>query len=177
LTNENFTELFEESLMQFIRSTTDERREYIASILVNGISSEKNEIIRMRHFLRILSEINDQEVIWLRFYLVATIRGDEEFRQKHEATLNIPPAYIGLAFDDPSSEENVLKESYKEHLAQLGLLERRYETDKHSKQPVIGDDGQLKVSGYTITPLGRSLLKHVGLSKDGFTPITPEITT
>jgi len=173
LTNENFTEFLEESLMQVIRSTTDERREYIASIVANGISPEQNEIIRMRHFLRILSEINDQEIIWLRFYLVASIGVgvDEEFRQKHEATLNIPPAYIGVP-DDPSNEEHVLKESYREHLAQLGLLERNYKVDTKSKQPIIGigNDGQLKIANYAITPLGRSLLKYIGLSEDGFLP-------
>ena len=176
-TNENFTELLEESLMQVIRSTTDERREYIASIVANGISPEQNEIIRMRHLLRILSEINDQEIIWLRFYLIATLNGDEEFRQKHADTLKIPIAYIGLPFSDPSNEEHVLKESYKEHLAQLGLLERKYQVDSSSNQPIIDFDGQLKIANYTITPLGRSLLKYIGLSEDGFLPTRPETTT
>ncbi len=177
LTNENFTEFLEESLMQVIRSTTDERREYIASIVANGISPEQNEIIRMRHLLRILSEINDQEIIWLRFYLIATLNGDEEFRQKHADTLKIPIAYIGLLFSDPSNEEHVLKESYREHLAQLGLLERKYQVDTKSKQPIIDFDGQLKIANYTITPLGRSLLKYIGLSEDGFLPTRPETTT
>lgn len=39
LTNENYTDLLQEGLAQAIRSVTQERREYIASLIANGISS------------------------------------------------------------------------------------------------------------------------------------------
>jgi len=87
MTNEHFTDLLEEAMRQAARSLSDERREYIANLIANSLSSEDIEYIESKHLLRILGEINDIEVIWLRFYLVPTIGGDEEFRIKHEGIL------------------------------------------------------------------------------------------
>ena len=45
LTNENFTDLLEEGLRQAARSLSDERREYIASLIENSLSSEDIEYV------------------------------------------------------------------------------------------------------------------------------------
>jgi len=177
LTNENFTEFLEESFIQVIRSTTDERREYIASIVANGISPEQNEIIRMRHLLRILSEINDQEIIWLRFYLIAILNADEEFRAKHREVLRPVFTHAGLSPNSIEFERAALQSSYKEHLVQLGLLDRKYKIDSKTKEVKFNNRGQFEVDNYEITRLGRLLLKYVGLSEDGFLPTPPETTT
>jgi len=90
LENENFTDLLEESLMQVVRSTTNERRMYISSIVEKGISSEKVNLIELKQLLKILGEINDIEVIWLRFHMADinyggqyTYNHDEDFRIRH----------------------------------------------------------------------------------------------
>lgn len=123
LTDENFTDLIEEGLRQAARSLSDERREYIASVIANGLSSEDIRFVESKHLLRILGEINDIEVVWLRFYLVPTIGGDNEFRQKHAAVLESVHAHIGATRE--TLDKNALQESYKEHLVRLGLLEHR----------------------------------------------------
>jgi len=87
LSNEQFTDLLEESLRQSARSLTDERRDYIASIIANSLSSQDIEYIESKHLLRILDEINDIEVVWLRFHLERLIDGDNEFREKHQNLL------------------------------------------------------------------------------------------
>lgn len=171
LTDENFTDLMEEGLRQAARSLSDERREYIASVVSNGLSAEEIEFAESKHLLKILGEINDVEVIWLRFYLVATIDGDKDYRAKHAAVLKPAIAYIGCPQDD--LDKSALQESYKEHLVQLGLLERRYDTDLRTEQPVYDTfTGGLKVRGYQITLMGKLLLRHVGLAKEEETALT-----
>lgn len=176
LTNENFTEFLEESLMQVIRSTTDERREYIASIVANGISSERIDLIELKHILKILGEVNDLEVIWLRYFMMVIPPLDQEFRTKHKEVLKPIFTHAGLSPSSIEFEKAALQSSYKEHLVQLGLLDRKYKIDSKTKEVKFNNRGQFEVDNYEITRLGRLLLKYISLSKDGFLPITPKTT-
>lgn len=171
LTNENFTEFLEESLMQVIRSTTDERREYIASIVANGISPDQIDLIELKHLLRILGEINNLEIIWLRYYMITIPPLDQEFRAKHKLILTPVFTHAGLHPNSVEFEKAALQSSYKEHLVQLGLLDRKYKIDSKTKEVKFNKNGQFEVDNYEITRLGRLLLKYIGLSKDGFHPI------
>jgi len=178
LENENFTDLLEESLMQVVRSTTNERRMYISSIVEKGISSEKVNLIELKQLLKILGEINEIEVIWLRFHMADinecgqyTYNHDEDFRIRHIDILK----YInigGLTEPHPEIDKWALQQSYKEHLMRLGLLNRKYEVSLLSQRSsFLGSSNDFEKSNYEITPLGRLLLKHIGLSKDGFSPV------
>jgi hypothetical protein len=149
LTNENFTDLMEESLRQAARSLCDDRRRYLAAAVANGLTTTDIEFFETKHLLRILGEINDVEVIILRFYLVATMGGDKEYREKHKDIIMVHPAYIGA----PQSvlDKYALHENYKEHLVSLGLLEPRYRTDIRTRQPEFDTfTGGLKVQGHQI---------------------------
>jgi hypothetical protein len=95
ITNENFTDLLEEGVRQAARSLSDERRQYLSSVIAKGLSSQDIEFFESKHLLRILGEINDVEVIILRSFLVSTIAGDEVFRQKHKDIIMPKLAYIG----------------------------------------------------------------------------------
>ena len=64
LTDENFTDLMEEGLRQAARSVSDERRDYIASVVANGLSTEEIAFQESRHLLRILC--HDAEVAYRR---------------------------------------------------------------------------------------------------------------
>lgn len=166
LTNENFTDLLEEGLRQSARSLSDDRRGYLASVIANSISSEDVEFFESKHLLRILGEINDIEVIWLGFYLIPTIGGDTEFREKHKEILKSVIATIEAS--QSILDKSALQDSYKEHLTQLGLLKYRYQTNIRTKQPEVDTfTGGLKVSGYGITLLGKLLLRQIGLSESG----------
>lgn len=166
LTNENFTDLLEEGLRQSARSLSDDRRGYLASVIANSISSEDVEFFESKHLLRILREINDIEVIWLRFYLIPTIGGDTEFREKHKEILKSVIATIGAS--QSILDKSALQDSYKEHLTQLGLLKYHYQTNVRTKQPEFDTfTGGLKVSRYEITLLGKLLLRQIGLSESG----------
>lgn len=165
LTNENFTDLLEEGLRQAARSLSDERREYIASLITNSLSLEHIELVESKHLLRILGETNDIEIIWLRFYLEPVLDGDESFRTKH---VNILEPIMATINDQPEAhEKQALQESYKEHLTQLGLLQREYNIDPGVRLPQLDIfTGSLETRGYKISPLGRLLLKDIGLAND-----------
>ncbi|HNY42973.1 MAG TPA: hypothetical protein PKJ41_21395 [Bryobacteraceae bacterium] len=160
LTDENFTDLMEEGIRQVARSVSDERRDYIASLLSNGLRAENISSIESKHLLRVLGELNDIEVLWLRFFLVPTIGGDQDYRTKHKEVFEIRPAYIGC--DQATLDKHALKESYMQHMVELGLLESRYQTDIRTKQPVFDAfTGGLKVRGHQITLLGKLLLRQI----------------
>ena len=165
LEDEEFTDLLEEGFRQASRSLSDERRAYIASLIFNGLSSEAMEASESKHLLRILGEINDIEVVWLRFYLHPTMGGDEDFRNRHEELLN--PVIPVMSAPPETRDKHALQGSYKEHLAQLGLLDRRYRTDMQTRVPEFDRfTGAMEISGYRLTRLGNLLLREIGLSVD-----------
>ena len=113
LKNEDFIDLIEEGFIQASRARTDERRKYIASIIANGISDEQINFEESKYQLKILQELNDVEIIWLRFYLVPTTGGDKEFRNKHQKIL--APVRPRLEDDQQTINKAAFQESYKEH--------------------------------------------------------------
>lgn len=161
LADENFTDLTEEAMRQVARSTTDERRQYIATLIANSIRSSDIPHIESRHLLRLLGEINDIEIIWLRFYLHRGMGEDGEFRTKHEAILEPIPAFLSSSRTE--LDRAALQKSYKTHLVSLGLLTERVQINSKTKLPEYDNSGVLKVTGYEITSLGRLLLAWVGM--------------
>lgn len=166
LNDENFTDLVEEGVRQAARSVSDEKRQYLAALLANGISTEAATYAESKHLLRLLGELSDIEVVWLRFYAEPFVIGEpSEFKERHKDILE--PVMAFLASGQETLDKKALQDSYKEHLASLGLLQQRYETDHKTKQPVFDNfTGGPKVRGYDITRLGRLLLRHIDLSPE-----------
>lgn len=165
LTDENFTDVLEEGIRQAARSTSDERRQYIASIIAAGLTDDNVSFIETKHLLRILNEINDIEVLWLRFYLVPTIGGDIVFREKHKKILD--PVIALVRSPRRVIDKAALQDSYKEHLARLSLISPCYRKDLDTGQSSFhGFTGELTISSYRITSLGRLLLAHLNLWSD-----------
>ena len=163
LANDHFADLLEEGIRQASRSLSDERRQYLASLIVNGLSRENIEYAESRHLLRALDEMSDVEVVWLRSYRETTMGGDKEFREQHENIL--VPAVAAYGSSQNELDKDTLQKSYKEHLWQLGMLERRYRVDARTKEPKFDGRGVQEVAGYSITPLGRLLLRQIGLGE------------
>jgi hypothetical protein len=165
LSNENFTDLLEEGLRQAARSTTDERLQHIAQVIANSLTSEDVSFIESKHLLRILGEINDIEVIWLRSYLHPSRDGDEEFREKHADLLKPIAAHLGSPQEDVDQE--TMQQSYKGHLCRLELLRERYKIDPKTKMPEYeASKGRPRIVGYELTPIGQLLLRHMGLGNE-----------
>lgn len=165
----DFGELVEDSIRQAASSLSDERRQYLASIVVTTLSREKLELVDSRHLLRILQQINDVEVIVLRSYLVRTIGSDNEFRERHSEILD--PVGVHLQSDQREIDKGALYDGYRLHLAQLGLLSQEIMLDSKTKQPAFDPARKsFKTGGYNLTSLGRLLLRTIGVTHDGFNP-------
>jgi len=159
--NEAVIDLMEEGFVQASRSLTNERRVYISNLVCNGISDESKNYSDSKYVLKLLGELNDQEVIWLRSFLNPAIGGDQEFHRKHENVLKPIRTHIGV--DDSILEQKDIQESYKLHLERLGLIRPIYKVDKKTKFPKFNNQGLPEISYRLITPLGKLMLKRIGL--------------
>ena len=163
--NEEFTDLIEEGIRQASRSLSDERRGYIASIISNGLSSDLISDAESRHLMRLLGEINDIEVIWLRFYMNPVGDRDKVFRETHKETLE--PVIVYSGSPEETRNKAALRESYIEHLAQLGMIQPMYRTDFETRMPQFNRfSGEMEVSYYSLSQLGRLLLDQIGLVRE-----------
>jgi len=165
LTDENFIDLVEETARQAARAVSDERRAYLASLLATGVSEDRISFIEAKHLLRILGEVNDIEIIWLRYFLDPVLNGDYEFRAKHGTVLE--PVTPTLGSDQATLDKHALQQNYLQHLVSLGLLERTLDVDLKTGQPIFDRfSHDWKRKGLHVTPLGRLLLRHIGFNTE-----------
>jgi hypothetical protein len=163
LSDENFTDAVEESLRQAARSTSDERRAYIASILANGINLDNLDFIETKHLLRLLGEINDTEVAWLRlYYNLHMPQRDEGFYHCHAAILE--PVFAHMGSTQKDTDRASMQESYKFHLESLGLLRQKIQTNNKTKLPDFDKNKGFKKFGFEITSLGELLVRYINVN-------------
>lgn len=129
-------------------------------MIANGLSTKDIEFVETKHLLKILGEINDVEILWLRSFSFRTAAEKIEFQEKHKSALEKIYAinYAPLGTRD----KEALQQSYQQHLARLGLLVTIFEIDHDFLVPRAD-----KVQGYEITHLGKLLLRFMGFSIDG----------
>ena len=151
------------------------------------MSTEKIEFLESRYLLKLLDQINDIEVVFLRYYLRPTFGGDDEFRGKHENVLS--PVIAPIEGPEQLKKKKAFQDSYRKHLVDLGLLRPVYGTYSLKRKERLGSnlpDPQIKVkqllslfsdqqikidpftgtqeiSGYRLTRLGKILLEHIDL--------------
>lgn len=158
---EPYVNLLEEGMWQAARSSSRERKEYIASLLANGISSENLHELEENILLSILSQLNDNEVIILYSYTM-TVRRDPEFQQKHENILMKPLAHMGS--DQDELDKATIYDTYREKLVRLNLLHKKFKKPKKGEFPEFDEKtGMMKASGYSLTPLGMLFLKYIDM--------------
>ncbi|EJG03164.1 hypothetical protein [Flavobacterium sp. F52] len=162
LKNEEFIDFLEESFIQVSRAFTNERKDYILNIIINGIKDDTLKIIESKHLLKLLNELNDIEIIWLRYTLDPTITGDTEFREKHSSILT--KVYTHVNCDEQTLVKASMQQSYSEHLSRLGLTEERIKLSRETGQPTYNKTtGKVEARQPITTNLGKLLLKHIGL--------------
>ena len=165
LSNENFTDLMEEGLRQAARSVSQERREYIASLIASSLSSQDISYLESKHLLKVLGELNDVEIIRLGSYLYNTHDGGKEYWEKHKEVLTPVAARIGSPREE--HDKATLQASFDEHLTRLGLLQARYSVDSRTKQPEFDSHtGAQKIRYHELTSFGHLLLRQVGIATE-----------
>ena len=155
-------DLFEEGVFQSARGLSEERLEYIAEIVANGIAGEEKEESESRRLLNILGSITDDQIIILASYLHKN--QNQEFQDRHGDVLFTEPATMG-ASQDVIDQETISKLA-RQQLATLGVLRLNFSRPRRGELPEFDDNtGMIKSRGYTLTALGRLLLRQIGLAE------------
>lgn len=158
---EPYVNLLEEGMWQAARSSSSERKEYIASLLANGISSENLHEAEENILLEILSQLNDNEIIILYSYTMQ-VRRDSEFQRQHENILMKPLVHMGS--NQEEQDKAAIYDTYRGKLVNLNLLRREFKKPKRGELPEFDEKtGMIKASGYSLTPLGRLFLKYIDM--------------
>lgn len=158
---ETFLNAFEEASWQSTRSSSIERKEYLASMLINSLTDDKLDEIQKSIFLNIINELNDVEILILYNHTMKA-RYDKNFRKNNESILTEPIAFMGASQDE--IDKSTLHNTYKEKLVRLNLLSKKFPKPKKGELPEFDDKtGMIKSNGYEITSLGKLFLKHIDL--------------
>lgn len=162
LDNPSGLALAEDGIIAATRAITPERIKYIASTVARGLTTEDIDANRQRYLLTLLSELNDEEVLWLRFFSVPTISGDQEFREQHGNVFELASAHLGAT--EAELDKSSIQSSYKRHLERLGLVENHAQVDAETGVPEFDDlSGKIRIYNTSITHLGRMLLREIGM--------------
>lgn len=154
-------DLIEDGFIQASRSLSEDRKEYIASLLKNSLTEDEVKHIEYKRLLSILGELNDLEVLILKSQTI--YRGQlehQEFWKMHEKALTQPIAHMSSSQEE--IDKNTIYQTHKLHLSNLGLLKPRFKKPKRGELPEFDDKtGMIKAQGYDITGLGRLLLRSI----------------
>ncbi len=163
--NPEFVALLEESVEQSSRITTKERIEYLASIVVNGITDEEIELKESEYILSLFKQLNDIQIIWLKYYSLRFPAFQHGYFKKHENILRKRQVYLGSNTEE--IKKAALQKSNSEHLVRLGLIKEELEIDRKTNQLVIDSSKKKpKVKDTEITTLGKTVLIHIDLYED-----------
>ena len=166
--SERFTQpgavdLFEDGMYQSARALSQDRLEYIAALIKNGLADTDEKAIQYKKLLALLATLNDVELIILRSHAKHPQR-DSEFWERHKNVLESKVATHGSSQEE--LDENAIYEGYRQHLVNMGLLRNRFQSIRRGEVPEFDDrTGMIKARGQDITPLGRLLLRTIDLIK------------
>ena len=162
---EKSIDLMEDGFLQAARALSEERIEHIASLLKNSLTNEDLEQSAYKRLLFLLGEINDVEVLLLKFHTkLTTIGRAEEFRSKHPGILT---AYLSIGPSQKEVDKHAICEAYITNLSRLGLIKSMFDKPWKDELPELDEEtGMMKSSGYYITDLGRLLLRVIDQSEE-----------
>lgn len=167
LKNVEFADLYEESANQASRALTDERLEYIASLLKNSLTDKELKHLEKKRLLSLLGELNDAEIIWLKSYSLNTAVASQEhgdFYETHEDILKPVRIPYGGDPDKELFDKESMQKSYQSNLLNLRLISESFKSVKKGEVPEFDNEtGKLKASHYNCSNLGKMLLKYIDL--------------
>lgn len=157
-------DLFEEGALQSVRALSSERLDYISSVVARGISGDDKARIEAKRMLKLLHEVDDDQIIILAGKLNRNER-DNSFHERHAAIFEPPRVHLGS--ESSELDKEALFELARIELVRLGLLAPTFKTLKKGDLPEFDHKtGMMKQQSRRLTPLGRMLLRHVGLAAE-----------
>ena len=152
-----FAVLLEDGLSQASRALTDERRQYIASLLSNSLTTEHLKDEEEKKLLWLLGELNDAEVLMLKFHSLS-LKHKQAFAALHEELF----APLNSRDIQRNVEKKALRDSYRARLTELGLIEPVFKRPDQDKLPEFDlRTGRIKATDYRATGLGKLLLRLI----------------
>ena len=156
---EKSIDLLEDGFLQAARALSEERIDYIASLLKNSLTDEDLEGIAYKRLLSLLGELNDLEALILKSYS-GGITQQTEFRKKHHKIVG--PVPVNLGSSQEQADKHAIYEAHKTNLSRLDLIKKRFAKPRRGELPEFDEKtGMIKASGYDITSLGRLLLRSI----------------
>ena len=135
-------DIFEEGLLQTVRSVSSERKERLARLVGKSLTTEELKYAESKKILNLYRELTDPEIIWLLFYASrpSLNSGRHPLMEKHPEILY--PASRALNVEQKEIDRAALQDSYKNTLLRLGLIQEQNRS-------------------YTLTTLGRLLIRYI----------------
>ncbi len=155
-------DLIEDSFIQVSRALSEERKDYIASLLKNSLTDTDLNYIEYKRLLSILGELNDLEILILKSMNLrphGTVV--HEFWVTHGEALTPPRLTIGTAVQRDFDKSAIFK-THNLHLLSLGLIKPVFSRIRDGELPKFDDEtGMLHARRHQITDLGKLLLKCI----------------
>ena len=165
-------DLIEDALLQSARAKSEERLNYIADIVANGLVSGEKERLESQKMLWLLEKVSNIEVILLRGQLPGDgdeYRADAKFQTTHNEILKSRALDMGSS--DEEFDEEALYSSFKMHLVDLTLLRPNFRKPRRGEFPEFDHrTGKMKASGHAVTRLGKMLLRQLKLMPEWLEP-------
>ncbi len=156
-------DLLEDCGNQAARSMSDDRLRELATFMANALNDDELRYEQSKRLVTLFGQLTDFEVLILRGYAFSASE-DSVFWDRHGSSLKVPSAHMGSS--DAEIETQLIHNSHKQHLSQLGLLKPSFKSTGKGEVPDLDTGtGMLKAIGHQITPLGRLLLKSMGYDK------------
>jgi hypothetical protein len=152
-------ELLEAGIRAAAATSSSDKIRYLARCVGNGISDTESEAIRNQRILRIISNLNPEEMIVLLSYKMRTFVEVREFREKYSNIFNLPALVVGAGQD--TLKKHATYEAAKSHLLALGLLDEEVEFDRDTGAAKQRAGRAQKRTELTL--VGRLVLFHAGL--------------
>lgn len=163
LDNPETVDLFEEGAWQSARALSQDRREYIASVVTRGITGDEMNRTEAKRLLNILREVDDSQIIFLAAHL-RKYSHDPDFRARHAAVLDPVNAHMGV--DPAVFEAEAVQRAGDAQLVRLELLRPRFKKAPKGQLPDFNfKTGLIQSQGTELTTLGRMLLREIGIAR------------
>ena len=161
VSSQEFVDLIEDAFIQTSRALSEERREYIASLLKNSLKDDELRHIEYKRLLSILGELNDLEILILKSKTIESSHTrHNKFWETHKNALMPPMLHLGSTQEE--IDKHAIYQTHRVHLTNLGLLKVKFKRAKKDEFPEFDKEtGMIKAQGYGITNLGRLLLRSI----------------
>lgn len=141
-----------------VNEVYDEKIKYYRELCINGLTVKEQELYRIERILKVFSEMDYYEILYLKFYHYAKF-GNRTEQEKITNELNIDtikPNYM-IGMEEEKRDAETYKQITLNNLEKNGLLEQKIKS--------VGTHGTA-VTNYEITLLGELILKKIGIIKN-----------